>query len=184
MGDLTVFKAKKTKKTLLFASFPDFGLVFRFFFGEVLGPNGQHTLLNEDEFHTWLAQRQPKPPTIKLNLLEAQSLKERLSNTPGLTQTALAKELGIDRTSLIRNLNLMRLAPEIQDYIKRLEPSTRECPLTKKRLGHLATIADPEDQRNKFKQLIESLKANYPDYTRIHNFFNGLTRQRAFDRVR
>jgi len=39
--------------------------------------------------------KSPRPPRIQQDLLEARQLKERFEKTPGLTKTALARELGI-----------------------------------------------------------------------------------------
>lgn len=163
VGYRTGHKISQTNKFL----FNDFGLIFTFLFGEIVGPNGKDTILDEIDYNAWVAQRRPRPPAIQTDLLKAHAVKDRLSNTPGLNQTALARELGIDRTSLIRTLNLTRLAPAIQDYINQLEPDTRRCPLTKKHLRFVATIADPEAQKEQFKKLIDSLQATEWKYEKL-----------------
>ena len=70
--------------------------------------------------------------------MEARQLKERLEKTPGLTKTALARELGISRFELIRRLNLLRLAPEIQAQIFAMPSSLScHCPISKRTLRNI-----------------------------------------------
>jgi len=89
--------------------------------------------------------------------LEARQLKERLEKMPGLTKTALAKELGISRFELIRRLNLLRLAPEIQEHIFDMPPSLAyHGPISKRTLRSIAVIADTECQKREFAALIRA----------------------------
>jgi hypothetical protein len=98
--------------------------------------------------------KSPHPPRIQKDLLEARQLKERLEKTLGLTKTALAAELGISRFELIRRLNLLRLAPEIQDQIAAMPPSlSYRCPISKRTLRNIAMIADAESQKREFERL-------------------------------
>ena len=99
--------------------------------------------------------KSPRPPRIQQDLLEARQLKERLEKTPGLTKTALARELGISRFELIRRQNLLRLAPEIQEQILAMPPSLAyRGPISKRTLRNIAVIADAECQKREFKGLM------------------------------
>jgi len=126
-------------------------------FGLVLGPNGQKIMLPPEEARAIHESRvkSPRPPRIQQDLLDARQLKERLKKTPGLTKTALARELCISRFELIRRLNLLRLAPEIQEQILAMPPSLScHCSISKRTLRNIAIIADPEYQKRKFEGLM------------------------------
>jgi hypothetical protein len=136
---------------------PDFCLIDESSFEIVIGPNGKKIMLSPEEAQEILNRRtkSPRPPKIQQDLLEARQLKERLEKTPGLTKTALARELGISRFELIRRLNLLRLAPEIQTQIAAMPPSlSYRCPISKRTLRNIAVIADTECQKRKFEGLM------------------------------
>jgi hypothetical protein len=84
---------------------------------------------------------------------EARQIKECLDKTPGLTKTALARELGISRFELIRRLNLLRLAPEIQERIMALPPTSHRCPVSKRTLRPITAIHDFHLQQQRFQGL-------------------------------
>lgn len=137
----------------------DFCLIDDSEFGMVLGPNGQKRILFPDEAQISREnlRRAPHPPRIQRDLLEARQLKERLDNSPGLSKTALAKELGITRFELIRRLNLLRLAPEIQNHILAMPPAlTVRGPISKRSLRNIAVISDVARQRAAFNRLLGS----------------------------
>jgi len=121
----------------------------------VLGPNGKKRILFPEEAQIARDRRRraPHPPRIQRDLLDARQLKERLEKTPGLKKNALAKELGITRFELLRRLNLLRLAPEIQDRILALPPTARRCPISKRTLRDITGILDIECQRQQFNNL-------------------------------
>jgi len=99
--------------------------------------------------------KSPRLPKIQQDMLEARQLKDRLEKTPGLTNTALAAELGISRFELIRRLNLLRLVPEIQEQIFAMPPSLAcRWPISKRTLRDIAVIADAECQKRKFEGFI------------------------------
>ncbi|OVE78149.1 hypothetical protein BVX98_01025 [bacterium F11] len=154
MDDPTVFKTGSGQISDLIELFGQFGVQDTFKFGQIVGPNGQDTLLFEDQYQAWLAPRLPKPPRIQAYLKQATELRNRLDSTPQLTQTTLAREMGISRFELIHRLNLLKLAPEIREFLMRLPPTTRECPITKKKLGPLTSIKDYERQKVAFEGLI------------------------------
>jgi len=63
-------------------------------------------------------------------------------------------ELGISRFELIRRLNLLRLAPEIQEQIFAMPPSLLcRCAISKRTLRNIAVIADTESQKREFERL-------------------------------
>lgn len=155
MDDPTVFKTGSGQISDLIELYGRFVVLDTFNFGQIVGPNGQDSLLFEDQYHAWLAPRQPKPPRIQSYLKRATELRKRLDETPGLTQTALARELGMDRTTLIRLLNLTRLATAIKDHIMQQVNNTQNFRLTRKLLLPLTSMKDVEKQKEEFKKLIE-----------------------------
>lgn len=155
MDDVTGFKTDSGQISDLIELFGHFGVPDTFKFAQIVGPNGQDTLLFDDQYQAWLAPRLPKPPRIQSYLQLAAELRKRLDETPGLTQIALAKELGMSRFELIHNLNLLKLAPEIRRFIMDLPPTTKECPINKKKLGPLTSIKNHDEQKLEFKRLIK-----------------------------
>jgi len=133
----------------------DFYLIDDSEFGLVLGPNGQKRILFPEEAQIARDNRRraPHPPRIQRDLLEARQLRERLDKTPGLTKIALGRELGITRFEVIRRLNLLRLAPEIQERIMALPPTSHRCPISKRTLRHITVIPDFERQKEEFRRL-------------------------------
>ena len=138
----------------------DFCLIDDSEFGLVLGPNGKKRILFPEEAQVARDSRRraPRPPRIQRDLLEARQLKERLDKTPGLTKTALARELGVTRFEVIRRLNLLRLAPEIQERIMALPPTARRCPISKRTLRHITVIPNFHHQMEGFENLLQNVR--------------------------
>ena len=135
----------------------NFYLIDEATFEFVTGPNGKKIMFSPEEARAIRESRvkSPQPLRIQQDLLEARQLKDHLEKTPGLTKTALARELGISRFELIRRLNLLRLAPEIQAKITAMPPSlSHRCPISKRTLRNIAVIADAECQKREFEGLM------------------------------
>lgn len=99
----------------------------------------------------------PAPPLVQMLLRQAYQLKERLEATYDLTQTDLARELGINRVRVTQMLNLLRLAPEIQQYILAMPPTTtKRAEVTENKLRSLIGVQDHRLQVKKFHNLLES----------------------------
>lgn len=116
--------------------------------------------------------KEARPPRIQVFLKQAHELKARLENDQGLTQTVLAKEIGISRFELSHNLNLLKLDPIIQKFIFALPPSKRAHPLTKRKLRKIAVIADLQKQKEEFCLLLTNLLGNEWKYTEGSGFFS------------
>lgn len=97
---------------------------------------------------------EPKPPHIQTLLKQAQELKTRLENTPGLTQRDLAKELGIHPSRVTQILNLLNLAPEIQKFILSLPESAVRSRLNERWLRFMAMMPDHKHQLDEFRKLV------------------------------
>jgi hypothetical protein len=114
-------------------------------FGQINGRNGRKRLLFPEEAARIKKARQPepKPPHVQILLHRAHELKKRLDSTPGLTQTALAEELGISRVRITQILNLLKLAPTIQGHILSMPPTPRQRGLiTERHLRQLHSLSD------------------------------------------
>ena len=135
------------------------GILLRdeFYCSILKGAHGKHRLLFGNAL--WEACRKehekaPHPPRIQRIFQQAYDLKARLDSTPGLTQSSLARELGINRVRVTQILNLLKLAPEIQQYILALPPSRSKNPITEHTLRCLVGNIDHEAQTLKFSQLL------------------------------
>jgi hypothetical protein len=74
---------------------------------------------------------------------------------PGIlnTRAGLARKLGISKARLTQIMNLLKLAPEIREYLKNLnDPSTLNY-FNEKRLRPIASIKDKQKQLAKFADL-------------------------------
>src|SRR3989338_7554578 len=135
------------------------GILLRdeFYCSILKGAHGKHRLLFGNAL--WEACRKehekaPQPPQIQRIFQQAYDLKARLDSSPGLTQSSLARALGINRVRVTQILNLLRLAPEIQQQILALPPSSTRGPITECRIKHIARISDHQIQLNAYHKLL------------------------------
>ncbi|MDD5529504.1 MAG: hypothetical protein PHX21_05680 [bacterium] len=70
------------------------------------------------------------------------------------SQTKLAKKFGVSRTRITQILNLLKLAPEIQQYIL----TQNNLNITEKKLRALTQIKDKKLQSSKFQELLHNLQ--------------------------
>ena len=137
-------------------------------FGQINGKRGHKQILFPQEADAIIESRtpQPKPPYAQTLLKQAHEFKKRLGSSPGMTQTSLARELGISRVRVTQIINLLRLAPEIQKYILVLPPSSTRGPITEYSLRHLAAIRDHRLQILEFKRRLITHN-NVPSYSTV-----------------
>lgn len=98
--------------------------------------------------------KEPRSPMIQVLLQQSGEYQARLAASPGLTRDALAKEVGLNPSYLTRILNLLRLAPEIQDHIRAMQPTVKIGRVTESRLKEIARIGDHGEQIRKFQRLV------------------------------
>ena len=96
--------------------------------------------------------RRPKTWTIKDRLALAQECRQKLLAFPELSRKALARQLGFTVVRLNQIMNLLKLAPAIQDHILSLSPSNRPH-LTEESLRAIATIANTKLQWTRLRDL-------------------------------
>ena len=63
-----------------------------------------------------------QPPRIQTLLRLAFTIQERLRKESGLTMSGVAREMGITPTRVTQIMNLLKLAPSIQEHILKLPP--------------------------------------------------------------
>lgn len=98
----------------------------------------------------------PAPPLVQTLLRQALQFKKRLDANPGMTQADLAEELGISRVRVTQILNLLRLAPEIQERILSMPPATaKRAVVSENRLRNLVGIRDQALQVRNFMSLLD-----------------------------
>ena len=69
------------------------------------------------------------------------------------TQTELARKLGTSKARLTQIMNLLKLAPEIQEYLKNLSNPSLLRFFNEKRLRPIASIKNKKAQLEKFQEL-------------------------------
>ena len=119
-------------------------------------------------------EKASRPPRIQSILKRAYDLKARLDSVSGLSQASLARELGLSRVRATQILNLLRIAPEIQEYILALPPSNTRGLITEYSLRRLVKNQNHSAQIKEFERL--SAAQLFPNI--LHkNFFPGLFKQ-------
>ncbi|UCD79259.1 MAG: hypothetical protein JSW26_28320 [Desulfobacterales bacterium] len=92
----------------------------------------------------------------RLTIIELLSLAEDFKatiNERRLTMSQLANEQGMTRARMTQIMNLLKLAPEIRDYIKNLEDPDEIKYFTEKKLRNIAILLKPNMQLIKFDKL-------------------------------
>lgn len=134
-----------------------FGIPDPLLFGRVKRRKGIIKVVFPDEAKAIRARQrrwqEPQPPPIQLMVKHAYQLKMRLDSEPTLNRARLAREVGINPSYLTRLLNLLNLAPEIQEYIMALPPSRTKGPITESRLKSIARLSDYEVQLERFEEM-------------------------------
>lgn len=82
----------------------------------------------------------------------AQECRQKLLAFPKLNRKALAKQLGFTVVRLNQIMELLKLAPAIQNHILKLSSSIGGH-LTEERLREIATLADPKQQQLRLRAL-------------------------------
>lgn len=132
------------------------GLFYEFSFGIATTRKGQkEVLLHEDlEARRRAGRKERRPPAIQVCLRRALECRRRLDSTPGLSQAALSRELGVSRVRLTNLLHLLKLHPEVQRRVLDLPPATaRRSLLSEDRLRAVALRLDVNSQLKAFEAL-------------------------------
>ncbi len=131
-------------------------------FGQATEAKGRKRILSPEAANATqqrLRRYQPATPLAIQNLLKrAYLLKTRLAARPGITKSALAREMKLDPSRITQILSLLNLAPRIQDYIRNLSPTMHRDPIGDRQWMRLARTKDRRLQLRKFEQLLIQLR--------------------------
>jgi hypothetical protein len=108
----------------------------------------------------------PKTPAIQTLLQRAYQLKTRLADESGMTRSQLARHLGLDPSRVTQILNLMKLAPKIQRYIKTLAPTKHHSLIGDEEWMRLARLPDHMSQMTEFERLLAVDTKNFTKASR------------------
>jgi hypothetical protein len=98
-------------------------------------------------------------PVCTSPLLEALRYSGLLKNDPFVkTQADLARELGVSRVRITQVMNLLKLAPEVQEQLLRLEDTKAVRFFSERRLRPLIQIEDPNRQAREFQMMLMKIQ--------------------------
>ena len=83
--------------------------------------------------------------------IEWQALLESGETT---NQAAIARREGINRARVTQVMGLLRLVPEIQEYVLALPDSVRRSPVTERMLRPIGNIADHRNQVREYQRFL------------------------------
>jgi hypothetical protein len=113
------------------------------------------TLYNRRVVFRW--ERPPAEPerVYTSPLLEARRYSSILKSDPLVkTQADLAREMGVSRVRITQVMNLLRLAPEVQERLLGLEDQKAVRFFSEHRLRPLTQIEDPMRQTREFQKML------------------------------
>ena len=101
----------------------------------------------------WLRESFEPERKTPVNPVKQALAMSQLLDTPEIhSQADIAKHLGISRARVTQTLNILRLAPEIQDLLLDL-PEEQSQVFTERRLRPITQILDPKRQMRAFQLL-------------------------------
>jgi hypothetical protein len=132
-----------------------YSLIDEFTFGMVRAGKGARRLLEEKALNALKESRDRKfqPPRIQTHLRMALTIKAALESQPESSRAKLARKYGITSARMSQILNLLNLAPEIQDYILAMAPVDGRPPLSERSLRSITLIESHKKQVRMFDQL-------------------------------
>jgi hypothetical protein len=135
-----------------------YALVDEFSFGIITVARGQKHLLSEEELKALQDSKEKRlhPPRIQTLLKTARKLQKILDSQSETCRAKLAEQLNITRARITQILNLLNLAPEIQDYIMSMPPVDGRSPISERALRPLTSITSHKEQLKVFKNLINN----------------------------
>ena len=129
-------------------------------FGQATGAKGRRRLLSPDAAKSTQqrlrSNQSPAPPAIQNLLKRAHLLKTHLAARPGITKSALAREMKLDPSRITQILSLLNLTREIQNYIQALPPTKHHSRIGDREWMRLARIQDHIHQLQEFEALLDT----------------------------
>jgi hypothetical protein len=97
----------------------------------------------------------PREPRVKELLLQAQEWQKMLNSGEVRNQAEIAQREGITRARVTQILNLLNLAPEIQDHILNLPKISCRSAVTERSLRPITLITNNDEQTIAFKSFLD-----------------------------
>jgi len=94
-----------------------------------------------------------KPTSAAVLLEKAEKYAEMIKKREVKSKAELARKTGVNRARITQIMNLLKLAPEIQDYLKNLTDSLQIQYFTEKRLRLITKTKDHQEQIRKLEGL-------------------------------
>ena len=107
--------------------------------------------------HTIWPKNKPTPTAVLLK--KAEKYAEMLNKKEVKSKAELARKTGVNRARITQIMNLLKLAPEIQGYLKNLTDPLQIQYLTAKRLRPITNTEDHQEQIRKFEELKRRMKS-------------------------
>ena len=98
--------------------------------------------------------KEPRTPGAVKALLKAKEWKRQLDASEVASQAEIARREGLTRARVTQILNLLRLAPEIQEQVLNLPKSTTRPTISEHALRAIAQIDAPCRQEESFAQML------------------------------
>ncbi|MGB7631948.1 MAG: hypothetical protein WBM29_12840, partial [Candidatus Deferrimicrobium sp.] len=98
--------------------------------------------------------REPKTPRVVELLRKAVEWQALLESGNAANQAEIAKREGITRARVTQVMGMMRLAPEIRQFILFLPEAVHRPPVTERLLRPIGAIADHRDQLREFHKFL------------------------------
>jgi transcriptional regulator with XRE-family HTH domain len=98
----------------------------------------------------WL-KKKPTPAAVLLK--KAEKYAEKLKKREVKSQAEIARKTGVNKARITQIMNLLKLAPEIQDYLKNLTDWSQIQYFTEKRLRPITKTKDHQEQIRKFEEI-------------------------------
>ena len=98
--------------------------------------------------------REPKTPRVVELLRKATEWKDLMESGKIASQAEIARREGITRARVTQVLDLLRLAPEIQEKILTLTDPLHRRPVTERMLRPIGAIANQHDQLREFHKFL------------------------------
>jgi len=100
------------------------------------------------------ALKQPKLPRVVELLHKASEWQVLIASGQVKNQAEVARREGLTRSRVTQIMSLLRLAPEIRDYIDSLPPTVCRPVVSERALRPISKLGNPESQRAEFRKLL------------------------------
>jgi hypothetical protein len=122
-------------------------------------PRGRHSLRHDRASNQWTEPLSPQLPRVTRLMALAIRFEGLLTQHPELSYTDLARLSGVCRSRITEILNLLHLAPDLQERLLFLEPNPHgRDQIHEPALRRLSQIYDWNEQRHQFEGIFSAAK--------------------------